>query len=602
MTRTGLSVERDVQNGSEGLLRGRCRRLEPVRIIVVALPVAVYAWAGWQRRWVSDDGYITLRVVKQIMAGHGPVYNIGERVEVSTSTAWPWLLALAGEITRAPLPWIAVVLGLALGCLGIALSLDAGLRLVAPAGADSRPFPAGVVVILALPPFWDYASSGLETGLSLFWLGLSWCLLVRVALRVGHCAVRRSVLAAAVVVGVGELIRPDLIVVSAVFFLALLAIAPTRGRQLVPPVAIGLALPVAYQVFRMGYYGALVPNPALTKEASLARWTTGWEYFLDLATPYWLFVPALLLSWGGWLIIRRHSDSAGDSDRRTRRILFGAPVLAGLLSAAYIVRVGGDFMHGRMLLPALVCALLPVLVLPARDRVGAALLVGLAVWGGICAMTMRFPRPGQIAASGIADERGFYVKQSGNRHPVTPADYRHADNALPNSVVATVASGQRFFYFQPDQTPVGERVTFIRVPLAPNVPSPAVAMWNIGYPGYGLPLDVKVVDERGLSDPLTARFRLEHRGRPGHEKRVPPVWLQARYADRKAPPLGPSVTRAGIADVRRAETCSMLLRLAAATRTPLTPVRFLKNVVESPGLTTLRVPADPQEAAQQLCV
>jgi len=84
-------------------------------------------------------------------------------------------------------------------------------------------------------------------------------------------------------------------------------------------------------------------------------------------------------------------------------------VLAGLLSAAYIVRVGGDFMHGRMLLPAVVCALLPVLVLPARDRVGAALLVGLAVWGGICAMTMRFPRPGQIAASGIADERGFYA-------------------------------------------------------------------------------------------------------------------------------------------------------------------------------------------------
>ena len=34
---------------------------------------------------MSDDGYIYLRVVDQLLAGNGPVFNNGERMEAATS-------------------------------------------------------------------------------------------------------------------------------------------------------------------------------------------------------------------------------------------------------------------------------------------------------------------------------------------------------------------------------------------------------------------------------------------------------------------------------------------------------------------------------------
>ena len=39
---------------------------------------------GYQRRWVTEDAFISLRVVQQVLAGNGPVFNAGERVEAYT--------------------------------------------------------------------------------------------------------------------------------------------------------------------------------------------------------------------------------------------------------------------------------------------------------------------------------------------------------------------------------------------------------------------------------------------------------------------------------------------------------------------------------------
>ena len=69
-------------------------------ILPVALPVAAFGWAAWNRRWMSDDGFIYLRVVDQLLAGNGPVFNIGERVEIATSPLWVAMLTLAEALLR----------------------------------------------------------------------------------------------------------------------------------------------------------------------------------------------------------------------------------------------------------------------------------------------------------------------------------------------------------------------------------------------------------------------------------------------------------------------------------------------------------------------
>ena len=50
---------------------------------IIGAIIVLIAIAGAHRRWMSDDGYINARVVEQILAGNGPVYNAGERVEVT---------------------------------------------------------------------------------------------------------------------------------------------------------------------------------------------------------------------------------------------------------------------------------------------------------------------------------------------------------------------------------------------------------------------------------------------------------------------------------------------------------------------------------------
>src|SRR5262245_7605731 len=55
-----------------------------LRILLLAGPVAWILWSAWVRRWLTDDGFIYVRVVNQILDGNGPVFNAGERVEAAT--------------------------------------------------------------------------------------------------------------------------------------------------------------------------------------------------------------------------------------------------------------------------------------------------------------------------------------------------------------------------------------------------------------------------------------------------------------------------------------------------------------------------------------
>ena len=79
----------------------------------------LFGWGSWQRRWIADDGLIVLRTVRNLLAGNGPVFNQGERVEANTSTAWTYLM-YAGSWVGGPLrmEYVALALALALSAAG----------------------------------------------------------------------------------------------------------------------------------------------------------------------------------------------------------------------------------------------------------------------------------------------------------------------------------------------------------------------------------------------------------------------------------------------------------------------------------------------------
>ena len=165
--------------------------------LLYAIPTVGVVLAGWAHRNLVEDAFIYLRVVKQLEAGHGPVFNIGQRVEAFTGTIWLFALTLADAVTPARLEWIAVTLGIAATGAGVLLAM-LGARRLWSAG-DDRPapwfVPAGALVFTALLPVWVYASDGLENGLAYLWLGLCLWILARWASEPGSAppaAARRS--------------------------------------------------------------------------------------------------------------------------------------------------------------------------------------------------------------------------------------------------------------------------------------------------------------------------------------------------------------------------------------------------------------------------
>jgi arabinofuranosyltransferase len=320
---------------------------------IVIAAGSVIGVLGYERRWIADDALIIVRTVREVLAGNGPVYSPGERAEASTSALWQWMLVLGSGVSGADAARIAVYGSLVLTVVGVMLAGASAVKFRRTLGATSTPFlPLGLVLLLALPPMWDFATSGLETGLEYTWIAASWWLVVTA----GPARWLRRDVAFAVVVGLGPLVRPEQTVTAACFFVAyLVRIKASRKR------GIGLAvcaavLDLGYMLFRMGYYGLLVPLPALAKEASLGDPQRGWNYVKDFLDFYWLWAPLALMV-GVLLAVGRRLQMRD-------AVVFAAPPVAGLLLTAYVIRVGGDYMHARMMLPAVFLLLLPIAMVP----------------------------------------------------------------------------------------------------------------------------------------------------------------------------------------------------------------------------------------------
>jgi len=545
--------------------------------------VVVTAALGWQQRWIADDGLIVLRTVRHLLAGNGPVFNAGERLEVNTSTAWTAMVTLAGLVPAVRLDWAAVGLGLVCAAAGVGLGMDAARRLHV---GGTVLLPLGAAVLLALKPMRDFITSGLETGLVTLWLAASWWLLVRVVRRDPARRGGQWPWAAAFVLGLGPLVRPDLGLFSVLGLALLVALLRPGWRSLLGLGLVAGALPVVYEIFRAGYYGLLVPSTALAKEASQARWDQGLVYLHDTVATYWLWVPlgCLLLALGA-LVGRRRG---GWSDRWGTLAVTLLPVAAGIAMAAYVTRVGGDFMHGRMLLPAITAVLLPLLVVPATR--GTALpAAGVAVWFGLAVTGLGVSyaeRPSNVG--GIVDERAFWSRAVGSDHPISAADFIQGTPLVRRSVPAVQQVDEpALLLIEARPGPNGWRP----YPSRDGVDQSTIPFLNLGMMGAAQPLDVRVTDTVGLANPLARHATPVFGGRIGHDKDLPTAWFVADEVRRDAPV---PIERTAVLDARRAVQCPAIAEMLDSVRAPLTPQRFWDNLtgaVERTGFRYSRLPA-----------
>jgi len=595
-----LSADDDQSTTPERRSRRRSPRLSAGTLVVLLAPAALLLVMAWHYRWIGDDGFINLRVVQQVVSGHGPVFNRGERVEAGTSPLWIAVLSFADLVSPFRLEWIAVVLGIVGSVVGVALGTIGTRRVVQPRGRELA-LPIGAIVFVAIPAVWTYSTAGLEGGLSFAWLGTSWYLLTRrglVAPRI-HRPDRPAIVS--VVLGLGPIVRPDFLVVS-IGFLVLHLVLNRRGgwsRGLLA-IAYAAAVPFAVEVFRMGYYGLLVPNTALAKEATRSNWSQGWHYLADFANTYWLAIPVvLLLGVLGARILRADTD-----ERFATAMLAIVPVVTSLVLALYWIRVGGDWMHARVLLPAFLCFLLPTLVV-ATSGWRLVLAAAVVVWAVWCGFGLRESPAGH---HGIIDPRWSPAAFAHGHEIVTIDDYRElSKDETWDRIRALADSGTKgviLFHPGKDLEPL---------PLAPGHRSTAplvVRGLPIGMVSYAVGPDVYIADGYALADPVGSHLRIEKRGRPGHEKLVPTEWVVGRFArpgislplDYEAFGQGPKqLSERQVEAARRAIGCGDLRDVLEAVDEPLTPSRFLQNLFDAPRLTRFRVAPTPTAAAREIC-
>ncbi|KQU07985.1 hypothetical protein ASG56_09395 [Rhodococcus sp. Leaf7] len=572
--------------------------------------VGILAFVGaWDRRWIADDGLIVLRTVRNLLAGNGPVFNAGERVETNTSAAWTYVVYAFSWLSGVRLEYVVLTIALVLTTAAVVVAMIGTARLYS--GRAVLVLPAGAIVYIAVPPARDFATSGLESCLVIFWIAVLWWLMVRWADRRQPTPSPALVLVIALWGGLSPLVRPELVIVGGLALLMLVIASPGWVLRGAIVVVAGL-LPVGYQIWRMGYYALPYPNTAVSKDAGGAKWAQGSTYLWNLVGPYALWVPALLVLGGALIALTRQQrsrPSRGDVSLLSRVRTPGAMVtfalVAGLISAVYAVRVGGDFMHGRTLLPALFLLLLPVAVVPIPLRRGTVALVscvalwlGIVVWAVFAATTTGMPQGTTVGRSGIVDERAFYSQNTGHRHPILASDY--LDYPRMRAMVQTIENTPDGGLLLPSAQFTYWDVVPPPLPIPEGGAEHVVYFLNLGMTSMNVGLDVRVLDQMGLAYPLAAHTERLDNGRIGHDKNLYTDWVVADTGMVDVHPFLPFyLDEEWVDQAQVALTCPQTQALLTSYRSDLTRARFIQNFKSALDFAAYRFDRVPEYEIQR---
>jgi hypothetical protein len=432
-------------------------------ILVGGGAVAVSYW------WVGDDAFISFRYARNLTEGSGLVYNEGERVEGYSNFLWTLWVAAGLMLGFAAESWA--------NFWGVALYLGSVLLLVLNHNGWNRsgevpgwPVPIAALAAVLHRDWTIYATSGLETSLFTFLLLASFLVVA------WNPSSWRWLALAGLLVGLAALTRPDGVLPAFVLGLFILLCGKPRMRNALSYASSFAAVWLPFIGWRLWYYGDLFPNTYYAKSAYLAWYEQGWHYLGLYIEKYWalLFGPALLIH---AFILRR--------DRKERRFVLLAAAVAAVFTF-YIVRVGGDFMFARMLIPAT-----PFYLLLLESGLKAVFekrpLLGHGVAALLLAGMLLTPMPvtGTEWRHGIAEERLYYSKARTD-------DLDHEARVL--------------------------------LPYFEGLPVRVAFYGDEARVVYKARFHVAIESSAGLTEPEVARRELKERGRVGHEK-----YPSARY-------------------------------------------------------------------------
>ncbi len=542
---------------ARGLVRG-------AGVALSFLPwLALLGWLSAVAWFLCDDAFISFRYARNLLEGHGLVFNPGEYVEGYTNLLWVLELAALWGVVGIPperaAPWLSVAC-----TVGVVAAL--GVWLARVPGVRQRWLVAwmafGLLCTSATFAVWT-SGGGLETR--------QFTLLIVVAVvclslwRSG----RRGLVAASLSLALAAWTRPEGLLTGLVcigWFAAQTMADAGRPRpdwrRLAWLAAPFVVLVAAHYVFRYAYYGEWLPNTYYAKHVR-PWYESGFRYL-------W----AAALETGLYLLLPLAAVAARERWRAHRDGSFALPLLLMGVHMAYVMRIGGDIFEYRPLdfywpllafpaavgvvhlgsrlaagrwrprLPGLVgmgaraCAVavfVPVLFYAGAIQ-GARLFEGAAIrdlldWGS---------RPHGRHVELDSDNAGWLLATPGMPMLVAISnDLRR--QAARQHVANPFAVHRKFAARQLRRYKAYEHMERGAFP-----PDALTAGRGLGIRFYYLP-DLKVVDEFGLTDATIARnpvTKANHERKIAHDRRPPPGYLEERGVNITVRPAADSPTKA----------------------------------------------------------
>ncbi len=481
--------------------------------------------------FLCDDAFISFRYARNLLEGHGLVFNPGEYVEGYSNFLWVLeLAALWGAFGLRPehtAPWLSVAC--TIGTLAAMLWWVGRLP-----GLSHRRLVAwmavGLVCSSATFAVWTSAG-GLETRQFTLFVVLA---VVGLTLYPEN---RRALLGVSLSLAAASLTRPEGPLFAACCF-GWYAVQRRVGtgrwglgwRDATALVAPFVLLVAGHYLWRYGYYGEWLPN---TYYAKYVRpwYEMGIRYLAaaTVETGMYLLVPLAIL--------------AGVRDWRARRsLVFVLPLFCIGLHMAYVARIGGDRFGYRLL-----DVYWPLLAVPAAAgivQLGRGLAATVRQWPPC--PTRRSATRARIAAlllflpvvfycGAIQATRHFSDSKSGK----TTLGWLQTAPGMPTLVSLSEdlkktlnRSGIRSIAILKgaERTPLREWRPYTNMARG-IIPADALAFTApAGIPPYFVP-DLRFIDTWGLTDATIARnpvTRPNSRRKMNHDRQPPPGYLAAR--------------------------------------------------------------------------
>lgn len=289
--------------------------------------------------FVKDDAYISFRYAHNLVMGRGMVFNAGERVEGYTNFLWTLIVA-PFEAAGADLIQVTDILGPLLGAVLVVLVVRASRRIDGPGPAGSHLWPA--IWLASSSSFALWCVGGLEQSLAML-LPFAGAL---VTWRGWHESSTKLMAAGGLLLAGACLTRPEghlfVILIGALVLWGAARGWHQGGRRLLVAWSLPILLVLGpYHIWRIAYFGALLPNTYLVKAVS------GREVYLAGLR---LLEDMLRFNLTGLVIALALLSLAAGGPRVAR----GFAAVLSVLFMVYVVKVGSDeLMWHRLFLPAL---------------------------------------------------------------------------------------------------------------------------------------------------------------------------------------------------------------------------------------------------------